>query len=128
MQTWNPQSILTLISAIVAACVSIWNALHGKALAARLDRAEALAAARHQDTLRLLTGAAPTELGPGLETLPSIRLADFFKYEQAFEKLLSLWKGFKTLTIGESVEVPETVLDLDGKRIRFAAHQATRER
>jgi hypothetical protein len=119
---------MTLLSAIVAAVVSIWNALHGKALAAQVARAEILAAARHQDTMRSLTGAAPAEMGLVTATPPSVRLGDFFKYEQTFEKLLSLWKGFKHLTVGESVEVPETVLDLDGKRMRFAAHQATRER
>lgn len=55
MQSWTVENWLTLIGALTAAFVSIWNAVHGNQIAAKLEEHEARAQTRHENMVCALT-------------------------------------------------------------------------
>ena len=60
MHNWAAQDWVTLISALVAAFTSAWNAVHGKTIINTLDRHDAAQRHRHQETLAAL-GKGPAK-------------------------------------------------------------------
>lgn len=50
-------------------------------------------------------------------------LGDLTRYAGILRKIEALAKKVKQAKVGDHIPVPETVIELEGKRIRFAAHE-----